>query len=126
MDQLKVFLEPKSDANGKTFYIGRLKAPIKILGGDGLAFVIFTNEEMEEELQIRCLDNKKHSFVPVIENGNRFKIKLVKRMDPEDKEKVLYLAKVKIELDCFDGVTFLVFNSKPGSEELQIELNKKE
>jgi len=40
------------DKNGKTFYVGRMKAPVSLNLKDGVAFLVFTSEEGCEELQI--------------------------------------------------------------------------
>jgi hypothetical protein len=54
--KLKIELEKRPDSYGKTFYIGKIKAPITIDCEKGIAFLIFTSDDGEEELQICNLE----------------------------------------------------------------------
>jgi len=51
-DKLCIKLFKREDKNGKTFYVGRMKAPISLDLKDGAAFLVFISEEGCEELQI--------------------------------------------------------------------------
>lgn len=56
-DELIIELEPETDRNGKTFYVGRLKAPVLIDCKEGATFIIFTSDPNSPELHI-CNTNK--------------------------------------------------------------------
>ena len=61
-DKMTLPLEKKIDSNGKAYYIAKLKGPISINCSEGTAFLIFTSEEGQEELQV-C------SYLPPKNNG---------------------------------------------------------
>jgi len=58
-DRLSLDLEKRIDEYGKTYFIGKIKAPITIDAKDGVCFLIFTSEEGAEELQICSMTSKK-------------------------------------------------------------------
>lgn len=59
-DRLSIPLEKKTDANGGIYYLGRLKAPVSINCSEGVALLIFTSEEGNEELQISHITKPKN------------------------------------------------------------------
>ncbi len=54
---LIIELKARKDKHGKTFYVGKMKAPVLIDCKDGAVFLIYTSEENCEELQISLMDN---------------------------------------------------------------------
>lgn len=54
--KIKVYLEKREDNYKQTYYIGKIKSPITIDCEKGVAFMIFTSVEGEEELQICNLE----------------------------------------------------------------------
>lgn len=54
--KIKIYLEKRQDNYQQTYYIGKLKAPITIDCEKGVAFMIFTSSDGEEELQICNLE----------------------------------------------------------------------
>ncbi len=61
-DKLCIDLEPKVDANGNTYYVGRLKGPILIDCSErtgGASFVIWVSDRGSETLQISHITNHK-------------------------------------------------------------------
>jgi len=57
--RLKIQLEKRVDSHGKIFYVGKLKGPVLLDCKDGVAFLVFTSEEDQEELHIADLDHKR-------------------------------------------------------------------
>ncbi len=55
---LVIELEARIDNNGKTYYIGKIKAPALIDLSAGCSFLIFTSEIGAEVLQIAPMNNK--------------------------------------------------------------------
>jgi hypothetical protein len=51
-DRLSIELEPRTDDQGRKYFVGKLKAPIKIDCENGVAFLIFVSEEGCEEMQV--------------------------------------------------------------------------
>lgn len=49
---LTIDLDARTDAFGKTYYIGKLEAPITIDCKDGAVFLIYVSDVGGEELQI--------------------------------------------------------------------------
>ncbi len=117
---LTVQLEAKEDDFGGVFYIGKLLAPIEINCTLGVAFFIFVSDQGDEELQIAPMQvnavSNRHHF----KNG-RLKIDLETRLD-KDKEKY-YLCKMRdnMRISCNAGATFMVFVSREGVEQIQID-----
>lgn len=56
---LQIELTPLQDKNGKTYYVGKLEAPVNIDASDGIAFLIFTSDPGNETLQITAAKDKK-------------------------------------------------------------------
>lgn len=61
-DRITIPLEVRTDADGKKFFIGKIKGPILIDCKEGAAFLVFTSEEGEEELQISNITAPKKDF----------------------------------------------------------------
>ncbi len=57
-DKLRVPLTARQDKDGRVYYIGKLRAPVSIDCKEGTAFIIFTSEQGEEEMQIVSSDDK--------------------------------------------------------------------
>ena len=51
-DRLSIELEPRTDDQGRKYFVGKLKGPITIDCENGVAFLIFVSEEGAEELQV--------------------------------------------------------------------------
>lgn len=122
INNLKVELDIREDSKGHIFYIGRLKSPIKIDLSSGATFLVFTSESGEEELQVACNDKENTTFSKYSRQNDRLKVSIEDREDQYGK--IFYVAKLQYNgyVDCSvgDGVVFMVFTSKAGSEELQI------
>lgn len=58
-NNLTIELHSKEDSNQKTYYVGRLQAPMTLDFKDGVTFLIFVSENGEEELQI-CASGAKN------------------------------------------------------------------
>lgn len=118
---LKIEMEPISDKHGNDIYIGRLEAPVLLKADRGIAFLLFTSEEGNEELQITYLNSDNGSYSTYYQSGDKLKIKMVKRLDAE--KNVFYVAKVKFDglIDLAEDCSFMAFLSREGKEELQLE-----
>lgn len=119
MNPLKIELIAREDKYKNTFYLGKLEAPVQLDFSNGVAFLIFISEAGVEELQIAPL-LKVHNLSELTLKDNRYSISLEHRKDED--QAIYYLGKVKTEykIDCTQGISFLVFVSKRGKEELQI------
>lgn len=51
-------LKARKDADGRIFYVGKMKAPVLIDCYHGATFLIFISDKGEEQLQIAPMDNK--------------------------------------------------------------------
>lgn len=51
-------LKSRRDKDGRTFYVGKIKAPVLIDCHDGAVFLIFISDKGEETLQIALMDSK--------------------------------------------------------------------
>lgn len=51
-------LKARKDTDRKTFYVGKVKAPVLIDCTAGAVFLVFVSDEGEEQLQIALMDNK--------------------------------------------------------------------
>ncbi|MDP2683489.1 MAG: hypothetical protein Q8P20_00375 [bacterium] len=122
INNLKVELDVREDANKNIFHLGRLRAPCKIDLTRGVTFLIFVSDSGEEELQIACNDKENTIFSKCYKQSDRFKVPIEDREDQY--KKTFYVAKIQYNgyIDCGakDGVVFIVFTSKAGAEELQI------
>lgn len=119
-NNLKVELDPREDKTEQIFYLGRLQFPGRIDFNKGITFLIFLSEDGSEELQI-APNNKEHTtFSKYSKRDDRLKIRITTREDQFGK--LFYVAKLQFNgyVDCNSEVVFIVFNSKEGSEELQV------
>jgi len=57
-NNLMVDLKERTDADGKSFYVGKLKAPMNINCKDGVTFLVFISDKGEEQLQIAPFQEK--------------------------------------------------------------------
>lgn len=134
MQRPHVKLHPSVDADGATFYVGHWKWPGKIHFQNGMAFIIYTDDENQWELHFCNLDSPDLSNVFDYykikrrlknRNGNtNLSIPLEKR-DSNSEGKKFYIGKMNVngDIDCgvdSPGVVFLVFTADEGEEELQI------
>lgn len=58
-DKLTLELDKRLDTEGKVYYIAKLTAPINIDCSKGVAFLIFTSNDGEEEMQISSITKPK-------------------------------------------------------------------
>lgn len=57
-DNLKVRLDKKFDRNQQPWYLGKIKFPGTIDFSNGVAIIVFTSEEGQEEVQFSVLQEK--------------------------------------------------------------------
>ena len=121
-NNLKIELDVRFDSNDQVYYLGRLKAPVNIDLTNGVTFLIFVSTSGEEELQIALNDKDNAMYSKYTKRNDRLKVSIDGRED-QHKQK-FYVAKVQYNgyIDCSipEGAVFIVFNSKPSQEELQI------
>ena len=55
---LTIDLKARKDVDGQTFYVGKLKCPIRIDCSEGAVFLVFVSDKGEEQLQIALMDKK--------------------------------------------------------------------
>lgn len=117
---LRVDLNPREDRNSNIFYLGKLQYPGFIDCSAGVTFLIFLSQDGEEELQVAPTDQDNNIYSTYIKKPDRINILLEPRLDQY--EKVFYICKLQFKglIDCRQEVSFIVFNAKPGAEELQI------
>jgi hypothetical protein len=51
-------LKARKDAEGRIFYVAKIKAPVLIDCTPGATFLVFVSDRGEEQLQIAPMDNK--------------------------------------------------------------------
>jgi len=119
MSNFKIELDPREDKEQQIYYLSKKSGPLTINCKRGVAFLIFTSEDGNEELQIANLDNDTGHYSTFYRKDDRLKVRLDKRQDSYGNS--FYVAKLKsnFAIDCSD-VSFLAFLSKEGKEELQI------
>lgn len=119
MSNFKIELDPREDKDQQIYYLSKKSGPLTLNLKRGAAFLIFTSEDGNEELQIANLDNDTGHYSTFYRKDDRIKVRLDKRQDSYGKK--FYVAKLKanFNIDCSD-VSFLAFLSKEGKEELQI------
>lgn len=119
MVNLKVDIDPREDKDKNIYYLGKLHVPMKIDASKGVAFLVFISEDGAEQLQIAHVDVEQNFFAKCKIFDDKIKVKLEKREDKNNQ--IFYLAKLKFNgsIDLSES-SFVVFVSKPGSEELQI------
>jgi hypothetical protein len=57
-NNLCIDLNPRKDSAGRTYYIGKLKAPMMIDCRDGIALICFVSEAGSEQIQISSMEKK--------------------------------------------------------------------
>lgn len=117
---LKVDLEPREDKEQQIYYLGKIQFPGRICCRKGVTFLVFLSESGSEELQVAINDKEHTTFSRYSKRPDRLKVSLETREDQF--HKVFYIAKIQFHgyIDCASKLVFLVFNSKEGSEELQV------
>lgn len=117
---LRVDLNPREDRNNNIFYLGKLQYPGFIDCSAGVTFLIFLAEDGLEELQIAPTDQNNNVYNTYVKKQDRIKVLLESRVDQYNK--MFYICKLQFKgfIDCRQPVSFIVFNAKPGAEELQI------
>jgi len=122
-NNLTIPLDIRLDGKKNVYYLGRVKFPGTISLADGITFLIFLSDSGEEELQIACNDKDNTSFSKFNKKSDKMKISIESRIDKH--KSMFYIAKLNYNgyIDCSREVSFMVFNSKEGSEELQINGN---
>lgn len=129
MSNITIPLVSRQDKNNQIFYIGKTQLPMYLEADDGLAFLVFTSDPGAEEIQIGPIHNNgqsngffnKHSISEESNSENsRIRVSLDRRLDQDGRR--YYLAKLKFDglMSCRQGITFLVYTSREGTEELQI------
>jgi len=116
----KIPLNSRKDKDGKTFFIGRMKNSTVLDFSAGMAVLVFTSEEEEEELQLAPLDSRRPTYGRYRTSSDRIHLSLDSREDKE--KKVYYIGKLKLDkvMYAHDGITFMVYLSKKGVEEVQL------
>ena len=119
MSNFKIELDPREDKDQQIYYLSKKAGPLILNLKKGAAFLIFTSEDGNEELQIANLDSDTGHYSTFYRKEDRLKIRLDKRQDSYGKS--FYVGKIKanFNIDCSD-VSFIAFLSKEGKEELQI------
>jgi hypothetical protein len=51
-------LKARKDVDGRTFYVGKVKAPMMIDCHFGAVFLVFVSDKGEEQIQLALMDNK--------------------------------------------------------------------
>lgn len=51
-------LKARKDIDGRTFYVGKVEAPVFIDCTRGAVFLVFVSDKGEEQLQIALMDKK--------------------------------------------------------------------
>ena len=120
INNLKVEIDPRSDANDNIFYLGKLKFPGTLDFSKGITFLVFNSEDGDEELQIAVNDKENTSYSKFSKKRDRLEVRLDARTDQHNNK--FYIAKLQYNgyIDCSSEVVFLIFVSREGSEEIQI------
>lgn len=58
---LTIDLKARKDADGATFYVGKIECPIFLDCKDGVVFLVFVSDKGDEQLQIAPMDSKEKS-----------------------------------------------------------------
>lgn len=82
-NNLSIDLLPRKDSDGRTFYVGKVEAPILIDCHDGATFLIFVSDKGEEQMQIALMDKKtaKSCCITKADITERFEIYSGKLLD---------------------------------------------
>lgn len=135
MQRARINMYPKEDDDKEIYYLGKLKSPITINFKNGVAFMLYPDDEFPE-LHFCPIDHPDISDVFQYygvrrPNPNRTKhgnlpielsLRYEKDPKPGNKPKRFYIGRIQFDgyLDCSNGVVFLAFISDEGEEELQI------
>jgi len=124
-NNLKVDLDPREDKEKQIYYLGRLQFPGRIDFSHGVTFLVFLSEDGAEEVQVAINNKENTTFSKYTRRNDRVKVSIDSREDQFGK--TFYVAKLQFNgyIECEDEVVFLIFNSKEGSEELQMVGNIK-
>jgi hypothetical protein len=57
-NNLTIDLKSRVDCDNRTFYVGKIKAPVMIDCSKGAVFLIFVSDKGEEAMQIALMDKK--------------------------------------------------------------------
>jgi len=55
---ITIDLKARKDVDGRTFYVGKVEAPVFIDCTPGAVFLVFVSDKGEEQLQIALMDKK--------------------------------------------------------------------
>ena len=55
---LTIDLKARKDVDGRTFYVGKIEAPVLIDCSEGAVFLVFVSDKGEEQMQIAPMDKK--------------------------------------------------------------------
>ena len=58
MNNIKLDLKARLDADKQTYFVAKLQGPFSINCEDGVAFLVFISDQGEEQLQIAPFDHK--------------------------------------------------------------------
>lgn len=126
----KIELSPKNDANGATYHVGNMQAPLKMSFKKGVVFLVYLSEESCEELHIGCA-RPGAQFDPIKKRLNkdgsvdRYIVRLERREDKNNQTFFIGLVQDdNLELDFENGFGFFVFSSKLGKEEIHLSRSK--
>ena len=119
-NNLRVDLDGRFDKKDNLYYIGRLAVPIYIDLTGGITLLVFLSESGDEELQIAVNNKENTTFSRITKKRDRLEIPLDVRTDQHGKK--FYVAKIHMNgnIKCHEGIVFLIFISREGSEEIQI------
>lgn len=133
MQRPRIDMHPSVDTDGKTYHIGRVKAPVKFEFHKGMAFLFYP--EMESpELHFCPLDSEDLSDVFDVykqktnkltraKHGNLpIDLSMRRSLDRDGNNRKFYVGKIKFNgtLDATNGLVFLAFTADENDEELQI------
>lgn len=117
-----------TDANGASYFIGKLQLPCSMKFSGGASFMVFTSEEGTEELQIAPMDPVKlgrlntESRNRLGANMNQGKLTIYLRKMLDQYQNTYYIGEVvgPTEIDLVHGIFFTIFTSITGQEQIQI------
>lgn len=129
MQRPRINLFPNKDKDGATYYIGRMKFPGTLNLNEGMAFIFYPYEDYSE-LHFCSLDSQDISNISDYSKNRRKRekpkhgnlpIELHKRKE-NNSDQIFYIGKIKVNINiqCANGVVFLVFIADENEEELQI------
>lgn len=130
LQPLKIELDQREDRDGKTFYIGKSKHPTILKLKQGVDFYVYTEDTLKQIHIVSTsmkefYDPKDYLFPENLSRTNSLHSNLginLYKKSIQGKEFLCGSMKHDGILDFSDGITFLVFSSEEGSEELQISI----